>query len=89
MFNLKKKCRIGEYDIEIDSELTYEEGYGLIEKILNCINIDTEKPQGQISINFKDWDYYFPITKADNKRIANLLNKLGFNKQYIDDSYCY
>lgn len=89
MFELKNKCNIDEYDIEIDSELTYEEGYGLIEIILGCINIDSVKPLGQLSILFKDWDYYFPITKEDNLRIRKLLEKLGYERQFVEDLYEY
>ena len=89
MSRLKDKCRADEYDIEIDSELTYEEGYGLIEIILGCINIDLVKPLGQLSILFKDWDYYFPITKEDNLRIRKLLEKLGYDRQIVEDLHGY
>lgn len=89
MFGLKNKCNIDEYNIEIDSELYYEDGYALIEQILGCINIDSVKPEGQLSILFKDWDYYFPITKEDNLRIRKLLEKLGYNRQIVEDLYEY
>lgn len=93
MLDLKNKCLIDEYDIEINSDLRYEEGFGLIQKIFDCIEIDTEIPQGQLSILFTDWTYAFPISKSDNLRIANLLKKLGFDKQYVQSIYelntCY
>ena len=89
MIRLKNKWRADKYDIEIDSELSFEEGYGLIETILGCVNITSIKPRGQLSIAFKDWDYYFPITKEDNLRIRKLLKKLGYDRQIVKDLHGY
>lgn len=89
MIRPKNKCRADEYDIEIDSELSFEEGYGLIETILGCINITSVKPQGQLSIAFKDWNYYFPITKEDNLKIRKLLEKLGYDRQIVENLHDY
>ena len=90
---VEQKCYIDDYDIEINSDLTYEEGAGLIILLSNCIELDKEKPKGRLNVNFTDWSYDLPITKADNLRIRKLLKDLGYDRQYVEDiyeyNYCY
>lgn len=81
--DLKPKCYMDEYDIEINSELTYVEGWELIRKIEECIELSEEYPNGNITIFFKDWTYSLPINKKDNLRIRTLLKELNYDRQYV------
>lgn len=93
MLGLKKKCLIDDHDIEINSDLSYEEGFGLIQKIFECIQINNEIPQGNISIIFTDCTYDLQISKSDNLRIAQLLRNIGYDREYVSSIYelnnCY
>lgn len=87
MVALKEKCYIDQYDIEINSYLTYEEGYGLIQKIFECIEFNSELPTGTLTIDFEDYLYSISISKSDNKRITKLLHDLGYDTQYVESIY--
>lgn len=89
MFNLKPKCYIDDYDIEINSELSYVDGKVLILKIFDCIEMDDELPIGRLSIIFTDCSFDTSISKKDNLRIRKLLKRLGYDSQYIESIYKY
>lgn len=85
MVSLKNKCYIDPYDIEIYSEQTYAEGHGLIQIVSECILINEEKPKGELTIHFTDWNYGVSINKADNVRITKLLHNLGFDREFVEN----
>lgn len=89
MLDLKPKCYIDDYEIEINSELSYEEGAELIRKIYECIEVDEEIPMGTVSILFTNWTYSIPISKKDNLRIRKILKDLGYDRQYVENIYNY
>jgi len=89
MLDLRNKCYIDPYDIEIYSEQTYAEGHGLIQIVSECILINEEKPQGELTIHFTDWNYGVSINKADNVRIAKLLHDLGFDREFVENIHDY
>lgn len=89
MLDLRSKCYIDPYDIEIYSEQTYAEGHGLIQMLSECIIVNEEKPQGELTIHFTDWTYGFSINKADNVRITKLLHDLRFDREFVEHIHDY
>ena len=89
MQDLRNKCYIDPYDIEIYSEQNYAESYGLLQKLFECITINEEKPEGELTVHFTDWNYGFPINKADNKRITKMLHDLGFDREFVEHIHDY